>query len=64
MLAVPLHGDDVAPRFRSANQFMIAELDGGHGPAWPAAVRRGRRPRHCSTAGGQEACSKSSLRNK
>ena len=64
MLAVLLHGDDVAPRFCSANQFMIAELDGGQGPAWRAAVRRGRRPRHRSTTGGQEACSKSSLRNK
>jgi len=29
MLAVPLHGDDVAPRFCSADRFMIAELDGG-----------------------------------
>ena len=29
MLAVPLHGDDVAPRFCSADQFVIAELDGG-----------------------------------
>ena len=29
MLAVPLHGDDVAPRFCSADQFLIAELDGG-----------------------------------
>ena len=29
MLAVPLHGDDVAPRFCSADEFMIAELDGG-----------------------------------
>ena len=47
MLAVLLHGDDVAPRFCSANQFMIAELDGGQGPAWPAAERRGRRPRQC-----------------
>ena len=28
MLGVPLHGDDVAPRFCSADQFMIAELDG------------------------------------
>ena len=28
MLAVPLHGDDVAPRFCSADRFMIAELDG------------------------------------
>ena len=27
MLAVPLHGDDVAPRFCSADEFMIAELD-------------------------------------
>ena len=29
MLAVPLHGNDVAPRFCSADRFMIAELDGG-----------------------------------
>jgi predicted Fe-Mo cluster-binding NifX family protein len=29
MMAVPLHGDDVAPRFCSADHFMIAELDGG-----------------------------------
>ena len=29
MLAVPLHGDDVAPRFCSAEQFAIAEVDGG-----------------------------------
>jgi len=29
MLGVPLHGDDVAPRFCSADRFMIAELDGG-----------------------------------
>ena len=29
MLAVPLHGDDVAPRFCSADRFLIAELDGG-----------------------------------
>jgi len=29
MLGVPLHGDDVAPRFCSADQFLIAELDGG-----------------------------------
>ena len=29
MLGVPLHGDDVAPRFCSADEFMIAELDGG-----------------------------------
>ena len=28
MLAVPLHGDDVAPRFCSADQFLIAEPDG------------------------------------
>ena len=28
MLGVPLHGADVAPRFCSADQFMIAELDG------------------------------------
>ena len=28
MLGVPLHGDDVAPRFCSADRFMIAELDG------------------------------------
>jgi predicted Fe-Mo cluster-binding NifX family protein len=36
MLGVPLYGDDVAPRFCSADQFMIAELDGGR-------VRRVRR---------------------
>ena len=29
MLAVPLHGDDVAPRFCSADQFLISELNGG-----------------------------------
>jgi predicted Fe-Mo cluster-binding NifX family protein len=29
MLGVPLHGEDVAPRFCSASEFMIAELDGG-----------------------------------
>ena len=29
MLAVPLHGDDVAPRFCSADQFLIADLDLG-----------------------------------
>jgi len=29
MLGVPLHGEDVAPRFCSADQFMIAELDQG-----------------------------------
>ena len=29
MLAVPLHGEDVAPRFCSAHEFVIAELDGG-----------------------------------
>ncbi len=29
MLAVPLHGDDVAPRFCSADRFLIAELDRG-----------------------------------
>jgi predicted Fe-Mo cluster-binding NifX family protein len=29
MLAVPLHGEDVAPRFCSAHEFAIAELDGG-----------------------------------
>jgi predicted Fe-Mo cluster-binding NifX family protein len=29
MLGVPLHGDDVAPRFCSADRFLIAELDGG-----------------------------------
>ena len=29
MLGVPLHGDDVAPRFCSADEFMIAELDRG-----------------------------------
>jgi len=28
MLAVPLHGDDVAPRFCSADRFLIVELDG------------------------------------
>jgi predicted Fe-Mo cluster-binding NifX family protein len=28
MLGVPLHGDDVAPRFCSADRFMLAELDG------------------------------------
>jgi len=28
MLAVPLHGDDVAPRFCSADRFLIAELEG------------------------------------
>ena len=28
MVGVPLHGDDVAPRFCSADRFMIAELDG------------------------------------
>lgn len=28
MLGVPLHGADVAPRFCSADRFMIAELDG------------------------------------
>ena len=28
MLAVPLHGDDVAPRFCSADHFVIAEQDG------------------------------------
>lgn len=28
MLGVPLHGADVAPRFCSADEFMIAELDG------------------------------------
>jgi predicted Fe-Mo cluster-binding NifX family protein len=27
MLGVPLHGDDVAPRFCSADEFLIAELD-------------------------------------
>ena len=31
MLGVPLHGDDVAPRFCSADCFMIAELDGDRG---------------------------------
>ena len=36
MLGVPLHGDDVAPRFCSADQVMIAELDGDR-------VRRVRR---------------------
>ncbi len=36
MLGVPLHGDDVAPRFCSADRFMIAELDGDR-------VRRVRR---------------------
>jgi predicted Fe-Mo cluster-binding NifX family protein len=39
MLAVPLHGEDVAPRFCSADQFMIAELDG----------KRVRRLRHLIT---------------
>ena len=29
MLAVPLLGNDVAPRFCSADRFLIAELDGG-----------------------------------
>ena len=29
VLAVPLHGEDVAPRFCSANQFLIAELNHG-----------------------------------
>ncbi len=29
MLAVPLHGEDVAPRFCSADEFMIVELEGG-----------------------------------
>ena len=28
MLGVPLHGADVAPRFCSADRFMIADLDG------------------------------------
>jgi hypothetical protein len=28
MLGVPLHGNDVAPRFCSADRFMLAELDG------------------------------------
>ena len=28
MLAVPLHGDDVAPRFCSADRFLIVEVDG------------------------------------
>ncbi len=28
MVGVPLHGDDVAPRFCSADRFMVAELDG------------------------------------
>ena len=28
MLAVPLHGDDVAPRFCSADEFLIADLGG------------------------------------
>jgi predicted Fe-Mo cluster-binding NifX family protein len=27
-LAIPLHGDEVAPRFCSSNEFMIAELKG------------------------------------
>ncbi len=31
MVGVPLHGDDVAPRFCSADRFMIAELDGDRG---------------------------------
>ena len=30
MLAVPLHGSEVAPRFCSAVEFMLAEVDGGH----------------------------------
>ena len=29
MLGVPLHGEDVTPRFCSADEFIIAELDGG-----------------------------------
>ena len=29
MLAVAIHGNDVAPRFCSADQFAIAKLDGG-----------------------------------
>lgn len=29
MLAVPLHGEDVAPRFCSAHEFVIAEVGGG-----------------------------------
>ena len=29
MLALPLQGDDVAPRFCSADQFAIAKLEGG-----------------------------------
>ncbi len=29
MLAVPLHGEEVAPRFCSADRFLIAELDRG-----------------------------------
>jgi predicted Fe-Mo cluster-binding NifX family protein len=47
MLAVPIHGDDVAPRFCSADQFLIAELDGGRvrrlaipDEAWPTHLER------------------------
>jgi len=36
MLAVPLHGADVAPRFCSADEFVIAELD----PSQVGHVRR------------------------
>jgi predicted Fe-Mo cluster-binding NifX family protein len=36
MLGVPLHGKDVAPRFCSADRFMIAELDGNR----PCHLRR------------------------
>ena len=50
MLGVPLHGDDVAPRFCSADRFMIAELDGDRvrrvrrlsvpDEAWPERLER------------------------
>ena len=50
MLAVPLHGNDVAPRFCSADRFMIAELDGDRvrrvrrlsvpDEAWPERLQR------------------------
>jgi len=36
MLGVPLHGNDVAPRFCSADRFLIAELDGSR----PCRLRR------------------------
>jgi len=55
MLAVPLHGDDVAPRFCSAEQFAIAKLDAGRAhricrltirdEAWP------KRLEHLAVAG-------------